>query len=311
MFWTNGPSVDLLSYAKGGPMASNRNGFIAIDRKLLEWQWFSDQSVLKVWILCLLRANWKDGMFKGILVPRGSFITSVRHLSEDANLSPMTIRRCLKCLESTGEITHQSTHDYTIINVVKYKQYQNFISDSNTRNNKQPSTPPSTPPRHNRINKQSNNKRLDDDRDFYLNLYHVGFEEDPSVDELSKLEEMVSKNGYANVLSALKQSRKFHGEGIAYTISIMKNRKGKAKPFDPDRDISKVIDIISIEADQQGPDQKNELQAAAEDSKKYYTDYEMLMALRSCEVYNAFDAESFCKEIRSQFLERKDESFYG
>lgn len=134
-------------------------GFIKIDRKMLEWEWHTDSSMMAVWIHCLLKANWKDGRFKGMTVKRGSFITSIRHMADETGCTPVTIRRCLSKLESSGEITRKVTHRYTVINVVKYADYQDVSDESNTVSNTVSSTVSSTVCIHNRRSKEVKNKR--------------------------------------------------------------------------------------------------------------------------------------------------------
>jgi hypothetical protein len=299
---------------------AEKKGFVAIDRNIENWKWYSDAVTFRVWMHILIKCNYGEGNFRGIEIKPGQWFTSYDHMADSLKISKSQARTAISHLKLTHEIACDNARSGLLITVINWEKY-NFSKNSSHANRTQKRTQiagkshaKSQANRTNNTKKQClsykvTNRNIDDDKDFYLNLYRVGFEDDPSIDELSKLEDMVSNHGYANVLSALKQSRKFKGKGIAYTISIMNNRKGKAKPFDPDRDISKVIGIISVEADQLGPDQKNKLQAAAEDLKKYYSDYEMILALRNCEVYNAFDAESFCKEMRNQFLERGDESY--
>lgn len=55
-------------------------GHIKIDRRILEWEWYSDINTCRVFIHLLLKANWKDGRFQGTEVPRGSLVTSYSSL---------------------------------------------------------------------------------------------------------------------------------------------------------------------------------------------------------------------------------------
>ena len=103
---------------------SNSNGFIRLDRRLCDWQWYTDNSMKAVWIHILLNATWKPIQFQGMELPRGSYITSVRKLAEQTSLSANTVRRCLDNLVKTGEIEKSSTPSWTIIKVKKYNQYQ-------------------------------------------------------------------------------------------------------------------------------------------------------------------------------------------
>lgn len=100
------------------------NGFIKIHRSMLEWEWHDDVNMLSVFVHCLMLANWKDGRYHGQLIPRGSFVTSNRHLSQKTGLSPATVNRCLHRLQETGEIELNVKHFYTIVSVRNYAVFQ-------------------------------------------------------------------------------------------------------------------------------------------------------------------------------------------
>lgn len=99
-------------------------GFIKIHRKMLDWEWYTDQNTFCVFLHCLFKANWKDGRFRGIEVPRGSFITSLQSLSEELNMSVRSVRTALEHLKSTGELTSKTYPHWRMITVVKYNDYQ-------------------------------------------------------------------------------------------------------------------------------------------------------------------------------------------
>ena len=109
------------------------DGFILIHRKLLEWEWYSSVNDTRLFIHCLLKANWKDGRFKGIVIPRGSFVTSINSLVEETGLSRQQVRTSLEHLKSTHEITHETNHQFTIITINKYNDYQLDNTQSNTQ----------------------------------------------------------------------------------------------------------------------------------------------------------------------------------
>ena len=91
---------------------------------LLEWRWFTDVPTAHFWEYVRLRANRKDGEWHDIPVARGSFISSVSHMSVESGLSQKQIRLAIKKLEKTGEILVEGTNKYTRITIVKYDDYQ-------------------------------------------------------------------------------------------------------------------------------------------------------------------------------------------
>lgn len=98
--------------------------YILLFRKMLEWEWYTDTVVKTMFLHCLLRANYKDGSWKGIKYKRGQFITSYASLARETGLTYWQVRRSLKALETTGETAHYSTSKYTVITVLNYDSYQ-------------------------------------------------------------------------------------------------------------------------------------------------------------------------------------------
>lgn len=99
-------------------------GYIKIDRKIMDWEWYKNINTKALFLHCLLKANWKDGKFEGKLIKRGSFITSIKKLSNELCLTEDEIRTAMKHLIFTGELTKQTTNKYTVITVSNYELYQ-------------------------------------------------------------------------------------------------------------------------------------------------------------------------------------------
>jgi predicted transcriptional regulator len=77
----------------------------------------------------IMMANWKDRRWHGLLISRGSFVSSVAHLSARFNLSTQTVRTLLDRLKSTSELTIKTTSRFTIYVIVNYDKYQTKDSD--------------------------------------------------------------------------------------------------------------------------------------------------------------------------------------
>lgn len=111
----------------------SENEFIKLNRKILDWRWFSDPVTRDLFIYCLLKANWKDGTWHGIEYKRGEFITSLPSLSSDLGFSIQNIRTALAHLKSTGELTDRITNKNRIITVVNYDKYQSANKQDNSQ----------------------------------------------------------------------------------------------------------------------------------------------------------------------------------
>lgn len=116
-------------------------GYIKISRKMLAWEWFTDEKTVVVFLYCLLKANWKDGRFRGQEIPRGSFVTGRKKIAEALNISEQSVRTALSHLQSTNEITITRTPKGSIITVVKYDEYQTTNQQNTEKSTKnQPTT---------------------------------------------------------------------------------------------------------------------------------------------------------------------------
>jgi E3 ubiquitin-protein ligase DOA10 len=111
-------------------------GWIKLHRKMEDWEWSSNPVILALFIHLLLMANYEEKRWQGILIPVGSFITSIVKLSVLVGVSQQKMRTALKKLESTGEISMKSTNRFTMITVCKYDSYQSKEDTEQQTNNK-------------------------------------------------------------------------------------------------------------------------------------------------------------------------------
>lgn len=108
------------------------NGFIKIDRKIQKWEWYDDLNMCGFFLHLLLLANWEDRHWHGIVIKRGSFVTSYRKLADSMKTSTVTIYKWIKRLTETGELTVSSTAKYTVISIVSYDFYQSKNTQKET-----------------------------------------------------------------------------------------------------------------------------------------------------------------------------------
>lgn len=105
----------------GDVLAGN---YIKINRSMLDWEWYTDINTTRLFIHLILRANWKDGKFKGTTVPRGSLVSSFRKLADETSLTEREVRTAISHLKSTHEVTHKGHSKYSVFTVVNYDKYQ-------------------------------------------------------------------------------------------------------------------------------------------------------------------------------------------
>lgn len=116
-------------------------GWISLHRKMIDWEWYNEPNTLRLFLHCLLKANHSDKKWRGQDVKRGSFITSYGKLADELELSVQNIRTAISNLKLTGELTSESTSKHTVIQLVKYEEYQsaNKPTNNQTTNNQQAS----------------------------------------------------------------------------------------------------------------------------------------------------------------------------
>jgi len=111
--------------------------WIKLHRSLLQWEWYDESDTFRLFIHCLLKANHKDNNYRGQIVKAGSFLTSRELLSNETGLSIQKVRTSLERLELTKEITTKKSKKGTVLQIVKYKNYQGNNQGDNQQNNQQ------------------------------------------------------------------------------------------------------------------------------------------------------------------------------
>lgn len=100
------------------------NDFIKLHRSILQWEWWDNHNTTRLFLYCLVKANWKDDSWQGIEVPRGSFITSYEKLANETGLTLKQIRVALNNLKRTSEVAHKGHSNYSVITINNYDLYQ-------------------------------------------------------------------------------------------------------------------------------------------------------------------------------------------
>lgn len=129
--------------------------FIKIYPKIMEWEWYKKPPTRILFEHCILKANWKDAKFEGVNIKRGSFVTSIKSLSDETGLTTQQIRTAIKHLKSTGELTSKIYPKFRVITVKNYNDYQeaNKVTNNQLTSNQQATNNNSRINRINRINR--------------------------------------------------------------------------------------------------------------------------------------------------------------
>ena len=139
--------------------------YIKIDRKILDWEWWSDINTSRVFTYCLIRANWKESKFQGVDIPRGAFVTSLANLAKFTNLSVRQVRTALEHLKSTGELTiirHSKFSVVIVNNYVLYQDSDNQIDNQLTQERQAIDTEATTEEEYKKNNKKNKENNIRD-----------------------------------------------------------------------------------------------------------------------------------------------------
>lgn len=100
--------------------------WLKLYRKIEDSEVFQDDdpALLKVWIWCLVSANYTVRQFKGIDILRGQFVTGRRKGSAAVGLDESKWYRCMTRLEKMGSISQKSNSEFTIVTVCNFETYQ-------------------------------------------------------------------------------------------------------------------------------------------------------------------------------------------
>lgn len=161
------------------------NGFIKLNRSILDWEWWDDLNTFRLFMTILLLANWKDKRWHGKLIPRGSLWTSIDSLAKKSGLTKQQTRTSLNKLISTGEITSESTNEGRLVTVENYDVYQavdfgvtneltNELTNDQQTSNKRPNKRVTTTEEYIRIKERKKGKKLDpSDPDYFSKLVEM------------------------------------------------------------------------------------------------------------------------------------------
>jgi len=104
-------------------------GWIKIHRGILEWEWYQSPNVMAVFLHCILKANFIEKKWQGIIIEKGEFVTSYKNISDEMSgkhgtFSVRQVRTALDKLKLTGELTIKKTNKYSLIKINNYSHYQ-------------------------------------------------------------------------------------------------------------------------------------------------------------------------------------------
>ena len=152
---------------------NQKQGWIKIHRQLLDWEWYDDINVTRLFLHILLKANHKSKNYKGEIVKVGEHLTSRDILSKETGLTIRQVRTALTKLKTTNELTINSSSQGTKIQIVNYEKYQVTTNELTT---KRPATDQQTTSNKN-VKNEKKKKNKQKNLDFDPSLSTKGIDE--------------------------------------------------------------------------------------------------------------------------------------
>lgn len=153
------------------------SGWIKLQRKMIDWEWFTDVNTCHLFTYLLLAATHTTVKWRGILLEPGQLITGRTLLATKTGLSEQQVRTSLDKLKSTNEITSESTNNFTVITITNWNLYQDINQPSNQPitsqiTNEQPANQPTD--NHIQEGKENKNeKKIIKDMGDFENFWNV------------------------------------------------------------------------------------------------------------------------------------------
>ena len=187
------------------------SGFIKLQRKILEWEWYDDIPTKTLFIHLLLKANFKDKTWRGILIKRGEFLTGRKELSKETGLSEQQIKTALNKLKLSQEIAVTTTNKFSIIKVENYCDYQDKKIDSNqqieqpTTNDQTTIKQQSTTTKNEKKEKKEVNSLIESQFKELWNEYKILHTPKGNKEKaLDKFKKLLSKNKFEDIIRGTK-----------------------------------------------------------------------------------------------------------
>ena len=120
-------------------------GFVKLWRRIEDSAVFQNEGLLKVFVWCMVRANYKDAHIKvrtgkgysEVLLPAGSFLFGRESAARELKMPPSTVWKRIKKLKKLEILNIESNSHYSIIFIINWHLYQDIQNESDSARNRQ------------------------------------------------------------------------------------------------------------------------------------------------------------------------------
>lgn len=100
------------------------NSWIKLPRMFMNWQWYQNTNMVHLYLYLLLNANIENKLYFGISIQRGECLVSLSTLSRDTGISRDSVKRYLKKLKDTKDISYKRLSKGRIIVLLDFDKFQ-------------------------------------------------------------------------------------------------------------------------------------------------------------------------------------------
>lgn len=100
------------------------NSWIKLPRMFMNWQWYQNTNMVHLYLYLLLNANIENKLYFGISIQRGECLVSLSTLSRDTGISRDSVKRYLKKLKDTKDISYKKMSKGRIIVLLDFDKFQ-------------------------------------------------------------------------------------------------------------------------------------------------------------------------------------------
>lgn len=116
---------------------ATENGYVKTFRQIESWEWYTDANTFRVFMHCLLNANFRESKYRGTVIQVGSFATTYQLIGDKLHITPSQSRLAIKRLNRTGEIAVKNTNKFLVVSVTNWAKYQGDDPEENRQESRQ------------------------------------------------------------------------------------------------------------------------------------------------------------------------------
>lgn len=98
--------------------------WIKLHRTMLDWEWYDDVNVCRLFIHLLLTVNFEPKKWRGMTIERGQIFTSYSKLSKETNLTSKQVRGAMQKLGKSENVAAKGQAMGLMVTVLDYDRWQ-------------------------------------------------------------------------------------------------------------------------------------------------------------------------------------------